>query len=315
MKMLREERTYINLSFGLYLELMERQTRLKRQMLHQQICNNLYAYHRIYSLSVSHSNLVYLKVCFESSPETLYFVLWLSRRTVMLLPYRHDLRSPELFSKHHDTFDPLTVLKKQQQHLAKSWTFCCFSNYRDTFASPCVFIKPNLFLMSRKLLLLTIYTKDIVAFGMYQYLGESRSREQINQLLRTIPTVKSDWELSQVNAFLLKEIKHFTKHISEYVGFGCVSSALFTDRSDIKRNDPLTNLDGYGNDVLAMNGLVMFAGKPAICETDEVAQSAYDSIVNVDSDPHSGESCWAFPDSVFNHFGCYMTYNKEQEFP
>jgi hypothetical protein len=162
---------------------------------------------------------------------------------------------------------------------------------------------------------LTIYTKDIVAFGMYQYLGESRSREQINQLLRTIPTVKSDWELSQVNAFLLKEIKHFTKHISEYVGFGCVSSALFTDRSDIKRNDPLTNLDGYGNDVLTMNGLVMFAIKPVVCETDEFAQSAYDSIINVDSDPHSGESCWAFNDSVFNHFGCCMTSDREQEFP
>jgi len=189
MKMLREERTYINLSFGLYLELMERQTHLKRQMFHQQICNKLYTYHCIYSFSVSHSNLMYLKSTLKSSPETFY--------AVMLLPYRHDLRSPELFSKHHDTFDPLTVLKKQQQHLAKRWTFRCFSNYRNTFASPCIFIKPNLFLMGRELLLLTVYCKDIVAFGMYQYLGESRSKEQINQLPRTIPTVKGDWELSQ----------------------------------------------------------------------------------------------------------------------
>jgi hypothetical protein len=43
MKMLRKEKTYINLSFGLYLELMKRQTHLKRQMLHQKICNNLFS--------------------------------------------------------------------------------------------------------------------------------------------------------------------------------------------------------------------------------------------------------------------------------
>ena len=59
----------------------------------------------------------------------------------------------------------------------------------------------------------------------------------------------------------------------------------------------------------------MFAGKPAICETDEFAQSTYDSIINVYSNLHSGESCWAFIDSILNHYGCYTTSDKEQEFP
>ena len=118
--MLREERTYINLSFGLYLELMERQTRLKRQILHQQICNKLYAYHCIYSFPISHSNLVYLKVTLKPSPETFY--------TVMLLPYRHDLRCSEFSTKHHDTFNPITILEEQKQYLTKCWAFCFFSN-------------------------------------------------------------------------------------------------------------------------------------------------------------------------------------------
>jgi hypothetical protein len=62
---------------------------------------------------------------------------------------------------------------------------------------------------------------------MYQYLSESFLREHVNQFLRAIPTVKSDWILSQVNTFLLKEAKHFMEHVSEYVGFGCISSTLF----------------------------------------------------------------------------------------
>jgi len=137
--MLREERTYINLSFGLYLELMERQTCLKRQMLHQQICNKLYTYHCIYAFSVSHSNLVYLKVTLKPSPETFY--------AVMLLPYRHDLRCSEFSTKHHDTINSLAVFEKQQQHLTKRRAFCFFSNCRYSFTSPSTLLKLDVLLM------------------------------------------------------------------------------------------------------------------------------------------------------------------------
>ena len=160
-------------------------------------------------------------------------------------------------------------------------------------------------------MLLTIYCKNIIPFGMYQYCSKSCFGEHVNQFLRTIPAIKGDWKLCQVNAFLLKEAKHFTKHISEYGRLGCVSSTLFTDRSDIKRDDPITNLDGYSNDVLTMYGIIMFARKPAICKTDEFAQSAYYSIINVDSDSESGESSRTFIDSGFNHSGCYMTSDEE----
>ena len=130
--MLREERTYINLSFGLYLELMERQTSLKRQMLHQQICNKLYTYHCIYSLSISHPNLMYLKVTLKPSPET-FSVLASSFRdpknyAVMLFSYRHNLRCSELSAIHHDTFNPITIHEEQKQYLTKRWAFCFFSN-------------------------------------------------------------------------------------------------------------------------------------------------------------------------------------------
>jgi len=95
----------------LCLELMKRQTHLKRQMLHQQICNKLYAHHCIYSLSVSHSYLVYLKVTLKPSPETFY--------AMMLFPDRHDFSCSEPPAKHHDTMNSLALFDKQEQHFAK----------------------------------------------------------------------------------------------------------------------------------------------------------------------------------------------------
>jgi len=184
------KRTYINLSFDLYLELMERQAHLKRQMLHQQICNKLYTYHCIYPFSVPHSNLMYLKVTLKPSPETLY--------AVMLLPYRHYLRGPEFPTKYHNTLDSLTILKEQKQHFTECRTYCGLSGYRYLFAPPSRLIKSYILLVSRKLLFLTLYAKDIVIFGMYQYSSESLCREYSNQFLRTIPAIKGNRELSQV---------------------------------------------------------------------------------------------------------------------
>jgi len=179
--MLRKEGTDINLSFGLYLELMKCQTHLKRQMLHQQICNKLYAYHCIYSLSVSHSNFMYLKIGFEPSPKTFY--------TMMLLPYRYDLRRPELFAKHHNTINSLTIFEKQQQDISERWAYCFFSGYWNASASPSRFIKLNVLLMGREFLLFAIYCEDIIAFGMYQYSSESFFRKHINQWFGPIPAM------------------------------------------------------------------------------------------------------------------------------
>ena len=261
--MLREERTYINLSFGLYLELMKRQARLRRQMLHQKICNKLFsgdspetpnpAYHCIYAFSVSLSNLVYLKDTLKPSPETfsqpsLHSLRDPKNYAVMLLPYRHDLGCSELSAKHHDTINSISIFEEQKQHLTKRRVFCFFSKCR--FTSPSTLLKLDVLLMSRKLLFLTIYLKDIITFGMYQYLSESFFREHINQFLRAIlpldggtsPAIKGDWEYCQINAFLLKEIKHLVEHVSVYVWFGSVSPALLTDRPDIEGYYPYRSM-------------------------------------------------------------------------
>ncbi|HGE71306.1 TPA: hypothetical protein ENX78_10755 [Candidatus Poribacteria bacterium] len=59
----------------------------------------------------------------------------------------------------------------------------------------------------------------------------------------------------------------------------------------------------------------MFVRKPVICETDEFAQSIYNSIININSDFESGKSSRTFIDNRFNDSGSYMTTDKEQEFP
>ena len=92
------------------------------------------------------------------------------------------------------------------------------------------------------------------------------------------------------------------EHVSEYIWFGSVSPALLTDRSDIKGYYPFVYFNGYGNDVLPMYRLFMFARKPVVCEfvlwlsrrTDELSCSINDGIINAKSDSHSGEGCSTF---------------------
>jgi len=138
--------------------------------------------------------------------------------------------------------------------------------------------------------------------------------QHINQWFGTIPTIKSDWKISQVNAFLLKEIKHFANHVPEYVWFGCVTSTLFTDRSDIKGYYPLAYFDGYGNDILTVYRFVTLAGEPAICETDEFSCSIDDCIIDAESYSQSGEGCRTFGNSTFDQRGSYMASGDKQEF-
>src|SRR5512136_826360 len=119
MKMLSKERTQINLPLGSYLDLMERQTTRSRQVLHQQICKQFYAYRCMHTYSTSHSHLVYLKVSLKPSEKLLH--------TMMLTPYREYLACSQLPSKCHDTSNIVAISKEQQYDLPKCRAFCYFS--------------------------------------------------------------------------------------------------------------------------------------------------------------------------------------------
>ena len=62
MKMLLKEGAQINLSFGVVLDLLECHFGHRRELFHDQICNQLDCYRGIYSLSASHSHSVNLKI-------------------------------------------------------------------------------------------------------------------------------------------------------------------------------------------------------------------------------------------------------------
>jgi len=126
--MLSKERTQINFSLGSYLYLMKRQTTRSRQVLHQQICKQFYAYRCMHTFSASHSHFVYLKVSLKPSEKLLH--------TMMLTPYREYLTCPQFLSKCHDASNIFTISKEQQYDLPKCRAFCCFSGYWNTFTTP-----------------------------------------------------------------------------------------------------------------------------------------------------------------------------------
>jgi hypothetical protein len=90
---------------------------------------------------------------------------------------------------------------------------------------------------------------------------------------------------------------------------------LFTNRSNVKWNNPFANLDGYSNDVLTFYGFMCFAREPAICETDNLTHSTYNGIIDVDSNSEPGESRWTLINIIFNRFDGYLTSYVEDEFP
>ena len=216
----------------------------------------------------------------------------------MLLPDGHGFTSSQLSSEDHDVacaFDPITIQEEQQYHLTKGWAYCLFPGYWCAFASPRI-IQLYLFFMQGEILFLAINGKHIVALGMNQYLVKAFFFEYLNQVIRAIPTVEGDRESSQVNAFLMEHLHQLVDHLSENLGFGCVTPALFAYRSVAfaLRYNPFTYLDGYGYDVLAPHCIMVSSTEPAIRKTYEFAHSIYDSIINTDGDPLSGLGCWTF---------------------
>ena len=217
---------------------------------------------------------------------------------MMLLPDGHGFTSSQLSSEDHDVacaFDPITIQEEQQYHLTKGWAYCLFPGYWCAFASPRI-IQLYLFFMQGEILFLAINGKHIVALGMNQYLVKAFFFEYLNQVIRAIPTVEGDRESSQVNAFLMEHLHQLVDHLSENLGFGCVTPALFAYRSVAfaLRYNPFTYLDGYGYDVLAPHCIMVSSTEPAIRKTYEFAHSIYDSIINTDGDPLSGLGCWTF---------------------
>jgi len=296
MKMLIKERAQINLSFSIILDLLECHFGHKRDFLHDQICNQFNCHRGIHSLSASHSHSVNLKVILKPSPELLY--------RMMLLPDGDSLTSSQLPSEDHETLDLRAVHKEHQYHFAKGWAFCLFPGYWYAFASPARIIKAYLLLVQGKFLLLAINGKHIVAFGMNQYLVELFSFKYLNQVVRAIPTVEGDRKLDQVNPFLMKQLQYRMEHIPENLGFGCIATALFTNRSDAQRYNPFTYPDGYGYDVLTLNRTMVSPTEPVVGKTYDLTHPVYDCIINTKGNPHSGKCCRTFGEGFGYKFLC-----------
>jgi len=169
MKMLMKERTQVNVSFGIVLDLLECHSGHGRDFLHHQICNQFDCHHSIYSLPVPGTHSVNLQVILKPSPELLY--------GVMLLPDGDSFTSPQLPSEDHEAFDlrvfaigafvARTIHEEHQYHFPKGWAFCFLSGYWYTFASvgpptaeesdPGRIIQLHLLVMQRELLFLAVY--------------------------------------------------------------------------------------------------------------------------------------------------------------
>ena len=296
--------TQIKLPLDIIHDLAEGQASESRKLLHHQICQKLDGYHCIYTLPSTHSHPVYLKVILQPSPELLY--------RVMLLPYRQDFTCPQLPAKSHDTFDDRAILKEQEDHLTEGWAFCYSSGYWYAFASPQVILELYLLLVQTKLLSLSIYTEDIVAFGVNQYLTESRLFQHISQFSGTVGAIEGDGKLSQIDPFLSEELQHLREHLPEYLWLCGVGSTLFAHRSDAQGDYPIINLDGYGNDILTTYHLLVLATIPAICKTYESTQPVYHCIINADGDTCSGESGWTHGKSLLDNLNCFLTANKQE---
>ena len=305
--MLTEERPQVNLSFSIKLDLMKSQLRQSGKPLHQQICKQLNGYHAIDPISGSKADPMYLKIILQASPELFY--------GVMLLPDREDLTSSELSAQRDYTLALGDILEEQEDDLSESWIFCCFSGNLDPFASPKVILQFYVLLMSGKLSLFAIYSEDIIALGMNQYLIKSFSFEHLSKILRAIPTIESDRKLCNIDPFVFEKLYHPFDHIPEYLWLGCVGSALFANRPYRKRDDPITYLDGYGDDVLAFDNLFVSSTIPAVGQAYNLAQPIYDRIVNTDCDPLSGKSRRAFTDDLPYQLYRFMTSHKEEHSP
>ena len=284
MKMLTKERAQVNLSFSIVLDLLECHSGHRRDFLHHQICNQLDRHRCIYSLPAPQTHSVNLKVILKPSPELLY--------GVMLLPDGDGFTSSQLPSEDHETFELGAIHEEHQYHLAESRAFCLFSGYWYTFASPGRIIQLYLLLVQGELLFLAINGKHIIALCMNQYLVEALFFEYLDQVIRTVPAIEGDWEMVQVDPFLLKQLQYRMEHIPEYLWFGCVPPALFANRSDTQGNDPFTYLDGYGYDVLTLHYIMVSSTEPAIGKTHEITHPVYDSVINTEGNPHPGECRW-----------------------
>jgi len=305
--MLTEEGTQVDLSLGMIHNLAESQTCQSRELLHHQICKELDGYHSVDSFSAPQSHSVYLQVILQPSPELLY--------GVMLLPYRDDLRCSQLPTKSHNTLHHRAILKEQQDHLPKGWAFCCSSGYWYAFASPQIILQLYCLLVQSKLLTFPIYTEDIVAFGVNQYLVESCFLQHIHQVFRAIGTIEGDGELSQIDAFLSEELQHLMEHFPEYLWLGCVGSTLLPHRSYAQGDYPVINLDCYGDDVLTPHHLLMFATEPTIGKPYDSTQPVYDCVINADGNPRSGESCWTHGKPFSYQPDCFLTSSNQEHSP
>ncbi len=305
-----KERTQVNISFSIILDLLERHSGDRGDLLHDQICNQLDRHRNIYSLSAPQTHSVNLEVILEPSPELLY--------GVMLLPDGDGFTSPQLPSEDHEAFELGTVHEEHQYHFAEGWAFRFLSGYWYTFTSPGGIIQFYLLLMQRELLFLAIYGEYIVVLGMNQYLVkanlfrvllciEANLSKYLHQVIGAIPTVKGDGKISQVNAFLTKHFHQLTDHLLEYLWFGRVTATLFTHRSHTQRYDPFTYLHGYGDDVLTLHYIMVSSTEPTVGKTHEITHPVYDSVINTEGNPHPGECCRAFG----KRFGYKLLYLGE----
>ena len=153
MKMLMKERTQVNVSFSIVLDLLERSPCHRRDFLHDQICDQFDCHHSIYSLSAPHFHSMNLKVILKPSPEMLY--------GVMLFPDGNGFASSQFSSEDHKTFELGTVHKEHQDHFTESWAFRFLSGYWYTFTPPSRIIKTYLLLMQGELLFLATYGKYV----------------------------------------------------------------------------------------------------------------------------------------------------------
>lgn len=298
--------TQINLPLGIIHDLAEGQPSESREFLHHQICKKLDSYRSIDTFSASQPHSVYLKVVLQPSPELFY--------RVMLLPYRQDLTSSQLSTKSHDRLDGRIILKQQQNHLPKGWAFCCCSERWYVFAAPEVILELYLLLVKTQFLFVSVYAEDIVTFGVNQYLVKSCFFQHIGQVFGTIGAIEGDRKLSQIDPLLSEEFQHVREHFSEYLWFGCIGSALLPHRPDAQWDYPVTNLDGYGDDILTTNHFLVFATIPTVCKTYDSTQSVYHCIINADSDACSGESSCTHGKPFPYQIHCFLT-SSNQEHP
>jgi hypothetical protein len=104
-------------------------------------------------------------------------------------------------------------------------------------------------------------------------------------------------------------------HLPEYLWFGCVSSTLLAHRSYAQGNDPVSYLDGYGDDVLTFDNVLMSSTVPTVCEAYELPIPVYHCIIYTESYPHPGKACWALRESILEQPGYFRISSKKKHPP